>query len=160
MRKLFGVVMATVVVMLVGGSTVTFADRAYHSENLPLSDSGLEGHPDLQAGHVVNIHPNGPINFAHERYMVNGASPSTLYQVVIEVHESIDCDTEVPGLLPTAILATNDKGNGHAGVTLAPGLIDDLGLHGVTLTIRWSLRVGDENGPEAYGTECTEVLLD
>ena len=51
-------------------STMVFADQAYHSERLDLSvteDGVAAGHPELQRGQVVNIHPNGPVNGAHER---------------------------------------------------------------------------------------------
>jgi hypothetical protein len=49
------------------------ADRAYHTERLALR--GLNGAPG--GGMVVNAHPNGPIVYAHEIYVLNGATVGT-----------------------------------------------------------------------------------
>jgi hypothetical protein len=49
-------------------------------ELVPVSDA------PLQSGFVVNIHPNGPVIFAHEIYQLNGAAPSTTYQVMLMVY--------------------------------------------------------------------------
>jgi hypothetical protein len=144
--------------LAVSAASIATADQAYHTERLPLEASGLEDHPELTAGHVVNIHPNGPINYAHERYMVNGAAANTDYAVVIEVHGDAECGGIV-GELPTgATLTTNRHGNGHARVTFTPEDVAD--FRDATFNLRWSLRVGGNDGPEAYGTRCTEVVLD
>ena len=47
--------------LLFGAVLPAAADQVYHTERLELVPVG--GAP-LQSGFVVNIHPNGPINFA------------------------------------------------------------------------------------------------
>jgi hypothetical protein len=160
MLRLRALLAGACVLMALSGAIAVYADQVYHSERLTLSASGLDGHPELSAGHVVNIHPNGPINYAHERYMVNGAAADTTYHIVIEVHADDTCTSSDPDELPTTTLTTNKHGNGQAKFQIPPELIDDLDLHGATLHLRWSLRVDASGGPEAYGTRCTIVQLD
>ena len=129
------------------------ADRVYHSERLPLSSTGLEGHPELRSGHVVNIHPNGPENGALERYSLNGAAPNTAYAVVIVVDTS--CGGDFLFELPTVTVQTNARGVGHGRLRFTPEDLAD--LSGATLGVHWEFRVDDD---AAYDTECTTVTLD
>jgi len=56
------------------------ADGVYHSEHIALTPVGTQ---PLRTGFVENIHANGPVVFAMERYVLNGASPETNYQVAL-----------------------------------------------------------------------------
>ena len=62
------------------------ADQSQHTARLALSVTAAgaaAGHPELQSGQVVNTHASGPVNFAIEDYMVNGAKPDAAYDVVL-----------------------------------------------------------------------------
>ncbi len=105
MRQINLTVFVGAFALLLTLSTSVVADQVYHSERLPftLTDAGaFVGHPELRSGQVVNIHPNGPVNGALERYMINGAKPNTSYQVVLQVFNSTSCDGDLALLLPTA----------------------------------------------------------
>lgn len=134
------------------------ADRAYHTERIPITASGLEGHPELRAGAVVNIHAEGPMRWAIEEYMVNAAAPDTTYWVVIEVTVGEDCNAVPDAQLPTVPLVTDARGNARGSATFSPE--DIAGFPKIPVHGRWSLRVGNADGPEAYGTECTRVVID
>ena len=131
------------------------ADRVYHSQHIPLA--AVEG-GSLKSGFVENVHPNGPQVFAHEVYVLNGASPDTAYQVTLLVYaDDPSCSTEpVAGGIDTAVLTTNGNGNGRADAFLAPEDIPAFlrdGTHGVA----WELTA---NGSVAYRTGCSSVTLD
>src|SRR5574341_1042473 len=114
MRQMSLTAFVGAVALLLTLSTTVVADQVYHSERLPLAltDAGVfVGHPELRSGQVVNIHPNGPVNGALERYMINGALPNTGYQVVLQVFTSSICGGVPALLIPTAILETNAQGN-------------------------------------------------
>lgn len=137
-------------------STTVFADRVYHSERLDfsLTDAGMTaGHPELRKGQVVNIHPNGPVSAAHERYMINGAMPNTSYQVEIQVFES--CGGDFMLFIPTVLLETNNNGNASGKFTIPAGGLAD--FFGRTLGVQWHL-IAD--GVVAYATEFTSVTID
>jgi hypothetical protein len=131
------------------------ADQVYHSERLDfwLVD---EDHPELRSGHVVNIHPNGPVNGALERYMINGAAANANYQVVIEVFPDLGCAGDPDLSLPTALLETNRQGNAHGQGHFSRADIDP--FSGATLGVFWTLV--DEDGDVAYQTDCTVVSID
>jgi hypothetical protein len=77
MRQMSLIAFVGVFAMILTVSTTVVADQVYHSERLPfaLTDAGLlAGHPELRSGQVVNIHPNGPVNGALERYMIKAPS--------------------------------------------------------------------------------------
>jgi hypothetical protein len=152
-RPVAAAVVATLAMLIVGGGAVS-ADQVYHSERLPLMATGLEGHPDLRSGHVVNIHPNGPVNGALERYMVNGAAADTSYDVVIVVYTDATC-TDVFMLLPTTSVQTDALGIGHGQAKFTAD--DLLPFSGAQLFVHWELRVGEA---AAYETDCTEVNID
>lgn len=137
------------------------ADQTYHSERLDLwrTVAGSNaGHPKLRSGQVVNIHPNGPVNGALERYMINGAKLNAKYQVLIHAFSDLDC-IGVPALpdpIPTALLTTNAQGNAQGQGHFSRADIDP--FSGATLGVLWTLR--DQNGVDAYRTDCTVVSID
>ena len=103
-----------------------------------------------------SIHPNGPVNGVHERYLLNGAKPNTGYDVVLRVFDN-SCAGLVSFLdsLPTITLTTNKHRN-------AQGKFDFSATAPLPAPIffgvRWTLV--DENGVVAYDTDCITVGLD
>jgi hypothetical protein len=143
-----GVLMATALVSVVA------ADQVYHSEHLVLSP--VDNAP-LRSGFVQNSHANGPRIFAIERYVLNGASPNTSYQVTLQVYAfDPGCDGGAdPSLIPTSVIQTNVSGNGTAKAVFIPDDVVGLqGDHGV----RWEVSV--VGGSVAYETICTTVTVD
>jgi hypothetical protein len=137
----------------------TIADQVYHSERLDfrLTDEGdAAGHPELRSGHVVNIHPNGPVNGALERYMINGAAANANYQVVILAFTELDCVGDPTLEIPTALLETNAQGNAHGKAKFSRADLDP--FSGATVGVYWTLE--DEDGVVAYRTDCTVVSID
>lgn len=141
-------------------STAGFADQVFHTARLPFFltlDGEDHGHPVLRSGQVVDIHPNGPVNGAHERYMINGAKPDTEYAVVLRVFD-VDCagaPNPAFDMLMTTILTTDQHGNAHGKFTFpaaaplpAP----------ISFGVLWTLV--DENGVVAYDTDCITVGID
>ena len=143
------------------GAPIASADQTYHSErlDLQLTQAGAgAGHPSLRSGHVVNIHPNGAINGALERYMINGAKPNTSYHVEILVFDSTDkqCLGGLVFFVPTATMTTNAQGSAHgqghfSRAELAP-------FKGAVLPVKWSLL--DDKNVSAYESRCTVVTVD
>jgi len=135
------------------------ADQVYHSERLDfwLTDEGeAAGHPELRSGQVVNIHPNGPVNGALERYMINGAAANASYQVVILAFSDLGCAGEPTLSVPTALLETTAQGNAHGQGHFSRADIDP--FSGATVGVFWTLE--DEDGVVAYRTDCTVVSID
>jgi hypothetical protein len=130
------------------------ADRVYHTEHLALTPVG--GAP-LRSGFVQNIKANGPIVYAHEIYVLNGATPLATYTVTNNFFVG-DTTCKVKESLfafDTASFRTNRAGNGRADVKIAPEDIGGLtGDHGVFWTLR---NAADE---VVYETACTTVTLD
>jgi hypothetical protein len=144
-------------ILALTAATAALADQAYHSERLDFeltADGDAAGHPELRAGHVVNIHPNGPVNGALERYMVTGAMPSASYDVVLEAFGG-GCGGDSLFAMVTATLHTNANGAAHADLTLTPP--DLAPLSGATVGAQWTLHAG---GVDAYQTSCTTVVID
>jgi hypothetical protein len=146
MRHFFGlIIVAVLAATLVAAAS---ADSAYHTERLDLH--GLNGAPG--GGMVVNVHPNGPIVYAHEVYTLSGAVAGT-YQVALHIFPtSLNCSGE-SAVIPTATIETNAHGNGRADVKFTPA--DAAGIRGLTLSINWTV-----TGPATYVTDCTVVTLD
>jgi hypothetical protein len=147
----------TASVLAVTAATAALADQAYHSQRIDFeltADGEVAGHPELRAGHVVNIHPNGPVNGALERYMINGALPDVSYDVVLEAFGG-GCGGGSLFTMMTATLNTNAKGSAHADLTLTPS--DLAPLSGATVGAQWTLQAG---GVDAYQTPCTTVVID
>ena len=140
--------------------TAVVADQLFHTVRLSLEltlDGAKHEHPALRSGHVVDIHPNGPVNGAHERYLLNGAKPNTAYDVVLRVFDGNCAGPADPSLDPlkTVTLTTNKQGN-------AQGKFDFPATAPLPAPIffgvRWTLV--DENGVVAYDTDCITVGLD
>jgi hypothetical protein len=144
-------------VLAIAAATAALADQVYHSERIELeltADGDAAGHPELRAGHVVNIHPNGPVNGALERYVVSGAMPDTSYDVLLEAFGG-GCGGDSLFAMVTASLDTNANGAAHADLTLTPS--DLAPLSGATVGAQWTLQAG---GVDAYQTSCTTVVID
>lgn len=160
-RYLNRTILAVPILLALLVSTTVLADRAYHSERLDftLTAAGdADGHPELRHGQVVNIHPNGPVVGALERYMVSGAMPNTIYKVRLDVFGIVDelgCDGTLDLQLPTGELETNGGGVGHHQAFFGP--TDIGGFSGLTLGVIWNLEAG---GVDAYNTACTTVVID
>jgi hypothetical protein len=143
-----GVLMAAALVPVVA------ADQVYHSEHLVLSP--VDNAP-LRSGFVENSHANGPQIGAVERYVLNGASPNTSYQVTLQVYAfDPGCDGGADPLpIPTSVIQTNVSGNGSAKAVFVPE--DSAGFQG-DHGIRWEVSV--VGGSVAYETICTTVTID
>jgi hypothetical protein len=138
---------------------LAIADRVYHSERLDFwltAEGEAAGHPELRSGHVVNIHPNGPVNGALERYMINGAAANANYQVVILAFADLGCAGDPTLAIPTALLETNSQGNAHGRGRFSRAELDP--FSGAVIGVYWTLE--DENGEVAYQTDCTVVSID
>ena len=144
----------TLVGVLLLGSTAVSADQAYHTERLEFKAIG--GAPDLRAGHVINAHSNGPIRYAHETYMVNGARANETYDVVIQVFFGSDCTGSPDVALTTAVIETGGKGQGHASHVFVPADVAPFNPP-VTIHAQWVL---ERNGTVDYQTRCTVINLD
>jgi hypothetical protein len=143
----FIVIVTTVLVAGVLAASAA-ADAVYHATRIPLH--GIEDAPG--GGTVVNIHANGPVVYAHEVYLLDGAEPGS-YQVMIHIYPaSQDCTGEALNL-PTAALETNAAGNGQADVKFTPADAD--GLRGLTVSAFWTAE-----GPASYTTDCSIITLD
>jgi hypothetical protein len=122
---------------------VAAADGAYHSERLELAPVGGE----TGSGMVVNIHPNGPVNGALERYQLQKAMPNTDYHVWIQVAGD--------DFVQTATITTDEHGNGHAKAGFSAA--DLAPFSGAVLPVNWVLRT---DAGDAYRTDVTVVTLD
>lgn len=128
------------------------ADRVYHSEHLRFTPVG--GAP-LRSGFVENIKANGPMVYAHEVFVLNGARPNTAYSITRDFFfEDTDCSGDpVPPNEPIATLQTNRSGNARGSVFVRPSEITIDGDHGVMWTVRRGATI-------VYQTTCTVVTLD
>jgi hypothetical protein len=149
-RSIQMLVLATAVVAL--AAPVARADSVYHSAHVPFA---VVGDAPLRSGFVENIHANGPVIFAHEQYVVNGAEPNTAYDVVLLVFPGDTGCASAPVEIGTATIMTNGAGNGTAFHVFAPSDAD--GLHGLTVGGMWELRSG---GVTEYATACGTIVLD
>lgn len=146
MWRILVVVAVAVCAAVLAGSAA--ADRAYHTEHLPLT--GLAGAPG--GGSVVNIHTDGPIVYAHEVYTLRAAVPGT-YQVFLNLFPANLTCSGAPIAFPTAMLTTNARGYGQADAKFTPEEAAD--LRGLTFSINWTVV-----GPATYISPCTVVVLD
>lgn len=130
---------------------IASADQTFHTARIPLLP--VSGAP-LQSGAVVDVHANGPVIYAQERYLLVGAAPNTTYQVQIAAYVPADTTCSTPlETVPEATLTTNRVGNGEAGFTFAPSQAPPAG----TYNLQWSVLSG---GVVVYQTACTSVALD
>ena len=137
-----------------------FADQSYHTDHLRVSltqAGALAGYPRLTAGFVNDIHTQGPINFAVEDYLLNGAKPNTTYQVVLLL-QAANCSGKLLFPFPNgASVLTDAQGNGHSQHKITPAQVTALGLHNTNFGIRWSFVAGLT---AAYLSECSNVHID
>ncbi|MDP9303740.1 MAG: hypothetical protein M3O92_04455 [Actinomycetota bacterium] len=146
MRQFFGLTIVAVLAATLAAAAS--ADSAYRTERLELRGlSGARG-----GGMVVNVHPNGPIVYAHEIYALRGAVAGT-YQVALHIFPASLTCSGASFVIPTATIETNAHGNGEADVKFTPA--DAAGIRGLTLSINWTV-----TGPATYVTDCTVVTLD
>jgi hypothetical protein len=132
-----------------------FADAVFHSTHAPLSPVG--GAP-LQSGFVEIIHMDGPVNFAHDNYVLNGAAPNASYTVTLHISTAGDAACAAPFVVaPVATLDTNGSGNGKVDAVFPPALIDALGIRNSTVHVYFTLSNG---GGIAYTTGCLTSQLD
>jgi hypothetical protein len=155
-RRWFPLAVVTAAAVLTSLSgTAAYADQQYPSQHYDLTP--ISGAP-LQNGFVENIHADGPIVFAHERYVLNGASPDSLYQVVLSIWTSnLTCSGSPTFQLHPAELQTNATGNAEAGHTFSPQDVEQAGLLGHTVSATWQLWT---SGSPSYETGCAVVPLD
>ncbi len=153
MRRPSILMMVLLVLVLALSAQTAFADQVYHSQHIALMPVGGAS---LRSGFVENIHVNGLTLYAHEVYVLNGAAPSTTYQVTLEGYlSSATCAGAADLSIPTAKLVTNTSGNGKAQAFFRPA--DVKGLAPATVHIRWTVAKG---GVLAYETSCQKVVLD
>ncbi len=146
-------------------TTPAFADQLFHSEELSLSltTAGMTaGFPPLRSGHVVDIHPNGPMNFAIEEYLLNGAQPDTSYAVVLNIGDpSCPVGGSTIPFPNNASVVTDANGNGHAKAKFSLAEANALGLRHKTFGLSWSFWAGGfPGGVPAYGSPCILVRTD
>ena len=129
------------------------ADAVYHTEHLALNPVG--GAP-LRSGFVQNIKANGPVVYAHELFVLNGAAPNTRFKVTRHFFAfRPDCDGGL-GTDDVGEVRTNGAGNGRDDLVVPAEAIPPsfAGKHGVL----WVFT--DGSGSVRYETKCTLVTLD
>lgn len=144
-RRLIGpvVLMAVLVISVLVGYGTALADSAYHTERLELTPVGAE----TGSGQVINIHANGPVVGALERYQLKKAMPNSSYEVWLLVGGA--------DFMVTATIETDAHGNGHGSARFSA---DELApFSGAVLPVKWELRIG---GVVAYETTTTIVTID
>jgi hypothetical protein len=127
------------------------ADQVFHTSHARLH--AVAGAP-LHSGFVTDIHTNGNVNAAREEYQLNGAQPSTTYQVRLVIYGSQSCLGTPFLTLPTAALTTNGTGNGTASFVFPAGPPNDPPL---MVGIVWEFL---SNGVPVYATDCVPVAID
>lgn len=153
MNRSMHVLAVAVTVWLLAAPAAT-ADPTYRTTQADLRPTTKDA--PLRSGFVVNIHANGPENYAHERYVLNGAAPDTAYEVTLLVSLGDPTCTGEPIAIPSVSFETNGAGNGEGRLDLRPEDIPPP-ARGHTHGVIWL--VADETGPR-YETECTPVTLD
>lgn len=130
------------------------ADAVFHSSHFALLPTGAT---PLRSGFVENIHMNGPIVFAREIYVLNGAQPDTTYQVTLNIFVSDPTCTGSPGVvIPTASFTTNAAGDGRGEEVFLPAGVPAVlrnATHGFIYT------VSDSSGV-VFRSGCVLVTLD
>lgn len=144
-RRLIGpaALMAVLIASMLVGYGTAQADSAYHTERLEFTPLGAE----TGSGQVINIHANGPVVGAQERYQLKKAKPNSSYEVWLVVGGA--------DFMVTATIETDAHGNGHGSARFSA---DELApFSGAVLPVKWELRVG---GVAAYETTTTIVTID
>jgi hypothetical protein len=141
-RSVALVAVLAVLILLVGYGTAQ-ADSAYHTERLELTPVGAE----TGSGQVINIHPNGPVVGAQERYQLKKAMPNSSYEVWLVVGGA--------DFMVTDTIETDAHGNGHGSARFSAEDLEP--FSGAVLPVKWELRTG---GIVAYETATTIVTID
>lgn len=128
------------------------ADATYRTQHIALQ---AVGSAPLRTGFVQNIHANGPVNYAMERYVLVGAEPRTTYSVTLQLFQDVSCATAI-GPFPSVSFTTNGVGNGVGKLRLPPSAIPQA-FRGLTIGVIWQLSIG---GTVTYQTACSTVRLD
>src|SRR3954447_21965673 len=131
--------------------TPAFADQVFHTSHAAVHS--VAGAP-LRSGFVNDMHSNGAVNSAREEYHLSGAQPGTSYQVQLVIFGSQSCAGAPFLTIPTALVTTNNAGNGNAGATFAAGPPNDPPLQ---VGIVWQFL---SNGEPVYTTDCVPVAID
>ncbi len=126
------------------------ADQVYHSQHIPLVPVTATS---PGGGFVENTHANGPVNYAHEIYVLQGVLPNTNYTVMLSIYGDSNCSGLIASLR-TATFTTNRAGNGEGDAKISPGEAD--GLRGHTLYVQWTVT----SAASTYRTACSQVVLD
>jgi hypothetical protein len=135
-------------------TTPAHADRVYHSEHLRLAPVG---DAPLRSGFVENIKAEGPVVYAHEIFVLNGARARATYTVTRNFFPFDPGCSGENGVFATdvATLTTNRSGNARGGIFVRPEEVAGFeGVHGVKWTVR------SAGGAPAYQTGCSAVTLD
>ena len=127
------------------------ADQVFHTTHAAVH--AVAGAP-LRSGFVNDVHTNGVVNAAHEEYHLNGAQPSTTYQVQLVIFASPSCAGTPFLTLPSAQLTTNSAGNGDADFTFPAGPPNNPPFQ---VGIVWQFL---SNGVPVYATDCVAVTID
>jgi hypothetical protein len=149
-----GVAVAASLAAIGLAATPAHADGVYPSEHLDLAPVG--GAP-LRSGFVQNIKAEGPVVYAHEIFVLNGAGSRATYKVtrnIFPFDSGCSGDNGVSAS-PVATLRTNRSGNARDDLFVRPEQVAGFeGVHGVKWTVH------NAGGALAYRTACTAVTLD
>jgi hypothetical protein len=151
--RLVGLAMAAIVVLMVAAPAA--ADQAHHTTR---STFHAVGDAPLRSGVIVNIHADGPNVFAHEVYTLNGAVPTTTFQVVAHVYfVDLSCGGDPNVSLPIGELTTNRAGNAAGDIVLSLEAANALGFRNGTGADRWEILL---DGEVVYASDCTLAIAD
>ena len=141
------------VLALLGMAVAAHADGVYHSAHIALAPVGSA---PLRSGFVENTHANGPNNYAHELYVLNGAEPDVSYDVSLWIWITNQTCSGSPDLaMTTATVTTHSSGDAVGQKVFTPADAD--GLRGLTVSAMWTVSMG---GTAEYATDCEVVTLD
>jgi hypothetical protein len=161
-RRSHGVLLsAALAVLLLASASPALADQSNHTTRLPLSltpAGEAAGYPVPRAGQVVNIHANGPVVFAIEDYLLNGAKPTTSYAVVLDFYAGSCAGAFAFPFANGTTLITDANGDAHGQARITPEQVAAFGLHNTDWGIVWTFVDGAEVA--AYSTACTDVHID
>jgi len=147
-----GIVAVAALVTSMGMAVPASADQAFHSQRIPLS--AVTGAP-LKSGAVIDIHAEGPMIYAQERYVVVGAEPETTYQVTLLIYTDPACSALLFPIT-TATMTTNAAGNAQGKATFYPQDVE--GLPRTTYYLTWQISM--QGGAVTYSTGCIPVMVD
>lgn len=127
------------------------ADRVYRTQKYAVTDAA-----GSVVGFVVNVHTEGPVNYAVERYALKGAAAGT-YQVALRVHGDSGCTAPILSPFLTATLTTNRAGNAHGGAVFPTAEVAQIVREPGTVYGTWTFTSA---GGTTYATDCEPITLD